>query len=411
MKRPFFAFLLFSFLLYGILSSAIPVSKVKERIEKVGRLKFKGSVEFRHLSGSSFREYLRDYFEKTYPSGTSEKETGFLYLMGFLKSERSVNNLRRRVIENNAGGLYDEKSGKLMIISDHMNSDPVYQLILVHELRHALQDQHYNISHLLGNRSDFDDRKLAVTAALEGDAMLLMTQYADKFTPFPVSPELSLSGYNSDALLSFSPIKFSHNLNDLPPVIKYHLTMPYINGLKFVFTVFKKGKWKSVNNILKDPPVSSEQILHPEKYLKRELPADSEPVHKPEGYELYHSGTIGEYLLNILLMEKNNYKDVASGWGGDTFKLYKKENSYVLIWKSVWDKEEFCERFYTDFRLFTESAFGISYKSGNIKGNPFVAGRNEGQYLFIRKFGKTMFYMKTNDRKGMNKFINGGYYD
>ncbi len=411
MKRPYFAFLLFSFLLYGILSSAIPVSKVKERIEKVGRLKFKGSVEFRHLSSSSFREYLQDYFEQTYPSGTSEKETRFLYLMGFLKSERSVNKLRRRVIENNAGGLYDEKSGKLMIISDHMKSDPVYQLIHVHELRHALQDQHYNISHLLGNRSDFDDRKLAVTAALEGDAMLLMTQYAEKFTPFPVSPELSLSGYNSDALLSFSPIKFSHNLNDLPAIIKYHLTMPYINGLKFVFTVFKKGKWKSVNNILKDPPVSSEQILHPEKYLKRELPADSEPVHKPEGYELYHSGTIGEYLLNILLMEKNNYKDVASGWGGDTFKLYKKENSYVLIWKSVWDKEEFCERFYTDFRLFTESAFGISYKNGNIKGNPFVAGRNEGQYLFIRKFGKTMFYMKTNNRKEMNKFINGGYYD
>ncbi|MCK5220770.1 MAG: hypothetical protein KAR14_04260 [Candidatus Aminicenantes bacterium] len=115
MKRPYFAFLLFSFLLYGILSSAIPVSKVKERIEKVGRLKFKGSVEFRHLSGSSFREYLQDYFEQTYPSGTSEKETRFLYLMGFLKSERSVNKLRRRVIENNAGGLYNEKSGKLMI--------------------------------------------------------------------------------------------------------------------------------------------------------------------------------------------------------------------------------------------------------------------------------------------------------
>ncbi|MEN8223683.1 MAG: hypothetical protein ABFR36_10585 [Acidobacteriota bacterium] len=411
MKRPFSAFLLFIFLLYGIVFPVVPVSKVKERIEKTGLLKFKSSVELKYVSGSFFKTYIRDYFDKTYPSEISEKESKFLHLMGFLKSEGSLTKLRKRVIENNAGGLYDERNGKLMIISDHMNSDPVYQLILVHELRHALQDQYYNISKLFGNLSDFDDRKLAVTAALEGDAMLLMTQYAEKYTPFPVSPELSLSGYNSDALLSFSPVKFSHNLDDLPPVIKYHLTMPYIHGLKFVFRVFKKGKWKSVNKILNSPPVSTEQILHPEKYLKGELPAGSEPVYAPEKYELYHSGTLGEYLLNILLMEKNNYKDVASGWGGDTFKLFRKENSYVLIWKSVWDKEEYCERFFKDFRLFKESASGISFRDGNVKGNPFIAGRNEGWYLFIRKFGKTMFFVKTNDRKEMNNFINGGYYD
>ncbi|MEN8223432.1 MAG: hypothetical protein ABFR36_09260, partial [Acidobacteriota bacterium] len=252
---------------------------------------------------------------------------------------------------------------------------------------------------------------IAVTAALEGDAMLLMTKYAEKYTPFPVSPELSLSGYNSDALLSFSPVKFSHNLDNIPPVIKYHLSMPYIHGLKFTFSVFKKGNWKSVNKILTDPPVSSEQILHPEKYIKKELPADSAPAYTPEGYNLYHSGTIGEYMLNILLMEKNIYKDAASGWGGDTFNLFYKGQSYVLVWKSVWDKEEYCDRFYTDFRNFTESAFGISYRKGNVKGNPFIAGRNEGQYLFIRKLGKKMIYLKTNNREEMNNFINGGYYD
>ena len=52
--------------------------------------------------------------------------------MGFLKSNISLNDLRRRLIENNAGGMYDEQTGKLIIINDHMDSDPVYQLILVH---------------------------------------------------------------------------------------------------------------------------------------------------------------------------------------------------------------------------------------------------------------------------------------
>jgi len=411
MKRSFLIVILFILILSEFVSPAIPASKIKERIEKTGKLKFISDIDLQYLSGKNFIGYIRNYFEKAYPIERSEKESRFLSLMGFLKSDIPLNNIRKRLIENNAGGMYDEMTGKLMIINDHMNSDPVYQLIFVHELRHALQDQYFNISRLFGNLSDFDDRKIAVTAALEGDAMLLMTQYAENYTPFPVSPELSLSGYNSDALLSFSPVKFSHNLDNIPPVIKYHLSMPYIHGLKFTFSVFKKGKWKNVNKILTDPPVSSEQILHPEKYIKRELPIDSEPGYTPAGYELYHSGVIGEYMLNILLMEKNIYKDVASGWGGDTFNLFQKGESYVLVWKSVWDKEEFCERFYTDFRNFTESEFGISYRKGNVKGNPFIAGRNEGQYFFIRKLGNKMFFFKTNNRNEMNNFINGGYYD
>ncbi len=411
MKRSFLMLILFVFILSELVSPAVPATKIKERIEKIGTLKFKTDIDMQYLPGNDFKGYIRSYFEKAYPPDMAKKEVKFLSLIGFLKSDLQLNDIRRRLIENNAGGMYDEQTGKLMIINDHMDSDPVYELILVHELRHALQDQYFNISKLFGDLSDFDDRKIAVTAALEGDAMLLMTQYADKHTPFPVSPELSLSGYNSDALLSFSPVKFSHNLDNIPTVIKYHLSMPYIHGLKFTFSVFKKGKWKAVNKILSDPPVSTEQILHPEKYIKRELPLESKPGYTPAGYNLYHSGTIGEYMLNLLLMKKNMYKNVASGWGGDTFNLFYKGESYVLVWKSVWDKEEYCERFFTDFRNFTESEFGISYRKGNVKGNPFVAGRNDGQYLFMRRLGEKMIFFKTNNREAMNNFINGGYYD
>ncbi|MEN8222907.1 MAG: hypothetical protein ABFR36_06570, partial [Acidobacteriota bacterium] len=214
MKRYLFVFILFIFLLFEFVSPAIPASKIKERIEKTGKLKFISSLDMKYMSGRDFKGYIRNYFEKVYSAEMSEKESRFLFLMGFVKSELPLNDIRKRLIENNAGGMYDEQTGKLMIINDHMDSDPVYKLILVHEMRHALQDQHFNITRLFGGLSDFDDRKIAVTAALEGDAMLLMTKYAEKYTPFPVSPELSLSGYNSDALLSFSPVKFSHNLDN-----------------------------------------------------------------------------------------------------------------------------------------------------------------------------------------------------
>jgi len=411
MNRLFYTTLVMMFSLYGIFFAEISVSKIKERVEEISRTRFKASLKIDIVSRDAFKVYIRKYFDKTYRVEMSLKENKFLYLMGFLKKGESLNEIRKRVIENNAGGLYDENSGRLMIINEHISFDPVYKLVLVHELRHALQDQHFNISRMLGTLSDFDDRKLAIMAVLEGDAMLVMSQYAKKYTPFPVSPELSTSGYSSDSILSFSPIKFSHNLDNMPAVVKSNLTMPYIQGLKFILEVYRKGKWKGINKVLTNPPVSTEQILHPKKYFNGETPVTVSITYSPKGYDIYHSGTIGEFMLNILLVGKKEYNNIASGWGGDTFNLYTKDDSYVLIWKSVWDKKKYCSRFFTDFRNFTEELFGLSYRKGNVKGNPFLAGKSEGSYLFIRKVGKTFFYVKTNNRKEMNNFINGGCYD
>ncbi len=411
MKKSIFTIFLFVLIVFLLIPDGVPLSKIKERIEKTGRLKFKGSVDINYLSGAMFRTYIEHYYNKIHPVGLSEKEEFFLRTMGFYYSNKTLDEIRKNVIKNNAGGFYDEKTKKLFVISDHINSDPVYLLVLVHELRHVIQDQYFDLSEMEGELSDFDDRKLAVIAALEGDAMLLMSKYAEKHTPFPVSPELSDSGYNSDALLSFSPIKFSYNLGELPPVIKYHLTMPYMWGLKFTFEAYKKKKWKSVNKILSNLPESTEQILHPKKYFKREKPIRTKIGYVPQGYKVSHSGTIGEYMLNILLMQDDDYKDYASGWGGDTFKMYRKKGNYFFVWESVWDKEEYCSRFYTDYRNFLETGFSVSFKEGNVKGNPFVAGRIDGHFYFLRKLGKSLFYVKTNDRKEINNFINGGYYD
>ncbi len=411
MKKLFLAVLIIFLTMNGLFPSEISVPRVKERIEKIGGIKFKTSFEIDFMSRNKFSAYIGKYFDKTYPADVSKKEGKFLNIMGFLKRGQSLNEIRKRVIKNNAGGLYDENSGKLIIINEFMNSDPVFKLVLVHELRHALQDQHYNISRMFGSLSDFDDRKLAKLAVLEGDAMFVMSRYAKEYTPFPVSPELSTSGYSSDSLLSFSPVKFSHNLDNVPSIIKNNLTMPYVQGLKFMLAVYRRGKWKGINKVLSNPPVSTEQILHPKKYFKGEIPVSVSIVYKPDGYSIFHSGTIGEFMLNILLAGNKELVDKASGWGGDTFNIYINGNSYVLLWKSVWDKKEYCSRFFTDFRNFTEELFSVSYRKGNVKGNPFLAGKSKSGYLFIRKVGKTVFYMKTNNRKEINTFINGGYYD
>ena len=180
--------------------------------------------------------------------------------------------------------------------------------------------------------------------------------------------------------------------------------------------ILKKKRWKGVNKILISPPVSSEQVLHPEKYLKKEMPVRVDIRFKPEGYTLCHSGVIGEYYLNILVLTRNTYKDFAAGWGGDRFEIYRDESgsSHFFIWESSWDSQEACANFYHVFKQFLERTYKINFREGKTKGYSFLAGKSAAAgsgYFFIYKQNNRMFYVRSNDRKQINTFIDGGNYD
>ena len=84
------------------------------------------------------------------------------------------------MLEENVAGFYDERPGKrrLYAVSEDRSFSPMNQIVLVHELRHALQDQYQSLDGFLGDDvSDFDDRRLAWTSLLEGDATLVMERF------------------------------------------------------------------------------------------------------------------------------------------------------------------------------------------------------------------------------------------
>ena len=144
-----------------------------------------------------------------------------------------------------------------------------------------------------------------------------------------------------------------------------------------------------------------------------EKPVNVVIQYKPEGYELYHSGVIGEYYLDVLLKpnDQDTLKDVARGWGGDTFHIFKNASCYFLVWESVWDKDDFCSQFFSHFKGFIQRRFGVTFKKGNVNGIDFIAGRSGKNYFFIMKFKNRIFYVRSDNREQMNRFIYGGHYD
>lgn len=404
-------FLVFS-ALYVFSQDYISKSQLVKRIESIGGLKFKKNVQILYLESKQFKSYLSKYFYRIYYPEEVKKNEIFLNIMGFMSNKIPFIRSLYRMNSNNAGAFYDEDRNKLIVMSKFRKSrDPLNLLILVHELRRMVQENHYSLHMKCNVYSDFDDRKLAVTSASIGDAMLIMSLYAKAYTPFTIEPGVSDSGYYSDSLLTFSPLKFSYNLEGIPEVLKKYRIMPYIYGLRFVFNVLQKKKMKGLLKILSDPPISSEQVLHPKKYLKNEKPDNLEIKYNPEGYSLFHSGVIGEYLLNILLMKRGLYKDSALGWDGDLFKLFISGNNYFLIWKSVWENKKISTNFFHIFRAFLEKKYSLSFRNGNIKGNPFIAGKNADDFFFMRLIDNRLIYIKSSDRSEINKFINGGVYD
>jgi len=403
--------LLLSFL---FISPLIPdngsIKDSKKKVEAFGRVKFKQNVPVKFLGRNEMKAYIGEWFEREYPRELVEKEALFIRLMGFVDGKPTdIREQRKRVLMENTGGVYNEKNGELLVLEEDGNTDSMNNSVIVHELRHAIQDQHLDLHKLLSERppSDFDDRRLSLLAALEGDATFIMLQVSD------FDSELLQSDYASDSLLSYSPTGNYAQLSSAPEIIKQQFIMPYLEGVKFIDAIFQKKKWDGISLVMRELPLSSEQILHPEKYLAKEKPLAVTIDSRPAGFTLVHAGVIGEFYLNILLKASGRYIDQAEGWGGDQFEIFSNAASgkTCLLWESVWDKEDYCNSFYQEFKRFIEKKFGFDFRQGKTKDIDFIAGNSGNDYFFIHKTGNRIFYVRSDDRTQINDFIRGGHYD
>jgi hypothetical protein len=384
---------------------ATSIDELKKTVVEIGQLNFIRDVPVRYLDRSQLKKYIEQLFDSDYPDALAEKETEFFYLMGFTDKKVFLKPLRKKIILENVGGMYNEKTKELLAVEEFRTLDMINSSALVHELRHAIQDQHFHLAGLLGAHSDYDDRRLAALAAIEGDATLVM------FCQLGFDPDLIGEAFNAENVLAFSALAGASSLTAAPAIVKYQLLMPYLEGLKFSREILKKKKWKGVNQVLKQPPQSSEQILHPEKYFNRESPMAVRIDYRPAAGQLVHSGVIGEYFLNVLLANGAEIGDAASGWGGDFYAIYRNADSTMLLWEAQWDTSGDCSRFLAAFRNFLEKNFKFSFRAGQNQGRPFLAGTSPAGYFFVYQNKSRLFYARTNDRGQINEFISGGNYD
>jgi hypothetical protein len=238
---------------------------------------------------------------------------------------------------------------------------PLERWTYSHEYTHVLQDQHFDLQ-ALGSTDDDDDededseKDFAIRSLVEGDAVLLMQQYALMHLDADALREIIDQSTEIDTTI----------LDSAPAIVRQSLLFPYEAGLIFVLALFNDGGWSAVDDAYANPPVSTEQIIHPERYPDDvpqivTLPPLTDTL--GAGWRLVNEDVLGEFGLQQYLQVRTDQSDAevaAEGWGGDRYAVHWRddESAFVLVARLAWDTLADADEFFNTYVQFAENRFG-----------------------------------------------------
>jgi len=326
------------------------VSDISDEVAVIRDIKVKERVRPVILTKESLARLLSTLLDQEMASPKFEGMYRSLVIMEMIPANSDLKSLYGKLLEGQVGGLYDDKTKFLYVVDVFDPSSFFGRVILSHEICHALQDQKYDIASL-PFRTENSDQNLAMAAVLEGDATLLMSEWAaGRITPAVIAEFGSL---------------FQQQLNDLnatPPYLVQSLMFPYLEGLKYCVARQAQGGADWRDQIFHDPPASTEQILHPEiRGTAAGVPVEVKVAEvAPEtGYVESFRDVMGEWGARLFLTPPDAFPKVeaisldpivkepvstaaAAGWGGDTFVLIESKDGkeWCAIWDTAWDSVE-----------------------------------------------------------------------
>lgn len=238
--------------------------------------------------------------------------------------------------------------GEIYIVEDYFN--PLDRLesskVLAHELTHIVQGEYFPERMAL----TYDGSK-AWTALIEGDASFTADKYAEYLK---ISEGCSASGRRGS----------------MPPSIIELWLFPYKYGVSFVSYLYEVGGWDLVDKAYHNPPNTTEQILHPEKYLAGEnFQQVSSP--KPEGaYEVIRTDRFGEHFIRVFLSSHIGLEEsvkASMGWNGDNFTYYRVNGESLFAWSIAWDTDRDRLEFHKSMRKFMRAVRATPLGNGTWK--------------------------------------------
>jgi hypothetical protein len=327
------------------------LQRIQAEVAGLRGLQPRADVPLQMLDNAALQRYLVERFNTDYLPSERESDQKLLLTLGLIGQYESVTQTLLDILQEQVIGVYGEDEKMMYIVADRASFGPEEKTTFAHEYTHALQDQHFDLRKLMPKHPTNDDRSLALQALIEGDAVLMQRLWAQQNLSQSEINQLGQGGGDS-------------RLFSAPVFIREQLLFAYADGFNFVRQLYQaRGGYPGVDEVFRDPPESTEQILHVEKYRTRDKPIE---VDLPDladgrlgpGWRKINSNVLGELDLRLILEQHTDRARAvraASGWGGDRWLLLEKDGRQALVIKSVWDGE-------TEARSFFE-AFGLGLRN------------------------------------------------
>src|SRR5215475_5146905 len=330
------------------------IEALYSRLSNVRGLKFVNEVPIVMETGQRMADYIDNEVRQNMGKKTLEDVSLAYAKLGLLP--RGVD-LRANLLSfysSKTLAFYDSRAKRVVLRGDaHSHSDTpvlgeVDEKVIVHELTHALQDQHFSVGSKL-RALDNGDKALALRSIAEGDAVL--TEYAYSF------------GGLNDWLSSYirqvcNPAMEETILPGTPALIRDKLLFQYRAGAIFLSHFLGKNGWFPINLIYEYPPLSTEQILHPEKYSAAPDPPTRITLKNLSGlfsseWREIENDTLGELMVHCLFeqfLDPAGAAAVASGWDGDRLVAYRNGEEVAFVWATFWDSRKDADEFYEKYQ-------------------------------------------------------------
>ncbi|MBT3995491.1 MAG: hypothetical protein HOF01_06795 [Chloroflexi bacterium] len=359
------------------------LAEIERGIEDIRGIDTPPPAEYNFVDQDGMRARLAEELNDPETLEQIAHESALFKLLGLIPQDADLGEIYDSLFGSQVLGLYDPEKEEFFVLGDDQSGseslDVEAQLTYAHEYVHRLQDAKFDLD-AVKELATGDDMGLAISALVEGDATSAQSQYMLANYDFAELSELLESALASQ-----------EDLPDTPYFLQQTLEFSYTEGAAFISIILQLGQFAAVDAVFVDPPKSTEQIMHPEKYFDKEDPIE---IDIPDdamrgGWTVQAENVMGEFFLRTWLeaLGSENATAAAAGWGGDAYAVYEDSSSgetglaVTIAWDTSDDSTEF-------FKAITDAMGADDNYSAVGDGIPGVleSWKTPGGYMVISRW-------------------------
>ena len=365
-------------------------------IQDIRQLRFERPVPMAVKTRDEAEQMMEADLARDYTDEQIEADGVAGALVGLYPAGMDLKAESLKLLKSQVAGFYDPHSKQMVLVNGAVDvgfwdsfaefviqRDLVGEMVLAHELTHALQDQHFDLEKKLDAAKSRSDRELAFKCVAEGDASIAGFAYV-----FGHIDEGVLDSVQDD--LANLPQAFAADSKDTPEGLSTPLLFQYSDGVRFVGEAYRRGGWQAIDALYAKPPQSSHQIIHPETYFDRpEPPLDValkgyEPL--PAGWKVADEDTYGELLLGVILKRGlgGNAPEVqlAREWAGDHMVILQRGRAVTVLWLIAFADQPSANRFAAVYVSILDRLLGTTPHALDYRGKAVLIAVGEGARSF-----------------------------